>query len=176
MKKIITISLLLLAISSCASSAPAIVYENISQKGQVIRNIKVKWNKYYIMGKTEAKFCGGLTQINNIANDNNFFGPIQVEWENAKGKKLTKNLVLKKEDLPSMKKRHEPWANVFVTLYFTQDDVYLYTSDTPNLKQIEADLYKKAGLTCQEYRDREYKKKWGSRDNPVLQPGYKPFD
>lgn len=145
--------------------APAIDYENISHGGGVIKNVKVKWGKVYPLGKSEMKFCGGLSQAHWIDTASDFFGPIHIEWENAKGKKLTKDLVLTKEQLPSMRNRFNQRSkkNPTVYLYFTQDDVHLYTSDTPNLEQIREDFIKQAGLTCREYRDREYIKKWGRR-------------
>jgi hypothetical protein len=143
------------------TTTPSIEYENVSRGGEVIKNVKVKWDKVYPLGKSEMKFCGGLSQHQWIDRDSDFFGPVHIEWENAKGEKLTKDFLFTKDQLPGMKNRDK--VHAFVEFYFTQDDVYLYTSDTPNLKEIRDDLFKKAGLTCQEYRDREFIKKWGRK-------------
>lgn len=139
--------------------APGIVYENVSRNGGVVKNIEVKWNKYYLPKASNLNFCGVDSSGYNIDTYSSFFGPIHIEWENAKGQKLTKDFVFTEDQLPNMRKSRPSLSSV--KLYFTQDNVYLYTSDTANLKQIENDLYKKAGLTCQEYRDQQYIKKWG---------------
>lgn len=170
MKKgsILLLVILCLNLMGCLpKSTPGISYENFSQGGKVVRNIKVNFNKFYPLGASSLSFCGTDTSIYNIDNYDNFFGPIHIEWENAEGKKLTKDLILKKEQLPNFNKRRPGLSSV--DFYFTQDDVHLYTSDTPNLEQIEADLYKQAGLTCQEHRDRENKRLWGTTnsDDPI---------
>jgi hypothetical protein len=180
MRKILALLLFLvfgLSVASCAAkSTPAIVYENSSYGGVIVKNIKVDWGNVYPLGASSLNFCGTQYSAYDIEKDSDFFGPVHIEWENANGKKLTKDFTFTKDQLPSMRKRNRADTHVFVRLYFTQDDVHILTSDTPNLEQERADLFKKAGISCQEYRDRKYLKKWGSWDNPVLQPGYDVFD
>ena len=166
MKKIskLLLFLSLTIIVSCAKpTSPGLTYRNMSYKGALIKNIKVIWNGYRPVGASDLEFCGVHAQSYNLDRDSDFFGPVHVEWENAKGEKLSKDFVFKKEELPSMKNRHKPGLenDSYVDLYFTQNDVQHYTSDTPNLKEIRRDLYKKAGLTCQEFRDQQFLKKWG---------------
>ena len=158
---------ILTALIGCGyDRAPGIVYNNFSKGGGVVKNIKVKWNQSHLPESSSLGFCGVNANSYSI-NYKESFGPIHVEWENAKGEKINKDLVLTKEKFPNIKARKAFLSSVY--LFFTQDDVYLYTSDTPNLEQIEADLYKKAGLTCQEYRDRENKRLWGTTnsDDPI---------
>lgn len=161
--KFLCLLLVFFVFSCLPNTTPAIVYQNISYGGAVVKNIKLKWDKVNPLGASELGFCGTDAQHHWINHDSDFFGPIHVEWENAQGKKLTKDLIITKEQLPSFKKRNKPNVYSSVDLYFTQDDVYLYTSDTPNIEKIREDFIKKAGLTCQEYRDREFIKKWGRR-------------
>jgi hypothetical protein len=163
-KSVLNLSLLLMVITSCAKPiSPGLTYRNMSRNAALVKNIKVIWSDYKPLGSSRIEFCGVHSQSYNLDRDSDFFGPVHIEWENAKGQKLSKDFTFTKEQLPSMKDRFKLGIenSSYIRLYFTQDDVYLYTSDTPNLKQIEADLYKKAGLTCQEYRDQEYIKKWG---------------
>ncbi|MFT6332658.1 MAG: hypothetical protein ACJAW3_001002 [Lentimonas sp.] len=167
MRKILALFLFLvfgLSIVSCAAKiAPSIRYENDSYNGGIVRNIKVEWVKVKPLGASTLNFCGIQSGIYNIKRNSDFFGPVHIEWENAEGKKLTKDLIFTKDKLPSIRRRSLTKKHIFVELHFTQDDVHILTYDTPNLKQERADLLKKAGLTCQEYRDREYIKIYGRK-------------
>lgn len=138
--KIISVTLLvicLLSSTSCAARlAPAIEITNNSSNGKVLKNIKVNWNGFNVLGVPDLGACSEATRFHYIKN---FFGPVHAEWENAKGKKLTKDFIFKKEDLPSYKKRGRKGSKyTYVTLYFTQSDMEYYTSDNPNIKAIES--------------------------------------
>jgi hypothetical protein len=140
---------------------PSIDYGNFSYGGRAIKNVKARFNKFYPFGASELGFCATNSQSHRIDSYSDLFGPVHIEWENAKGEKLTKDLMFTKEQLPSIKSRKPFLSSVY--LYFTQSDVHLYTSDNPNIKQIREDFIKQAGLTCQEHRDREYIKKYGKK-------------
>lgn len=164
MKKMTVLLLIITCfnISACGpKDLPSIGYRNFSYGGGVIKNVETRFNKLRPVGDLKLEFCGSSSQYFTINSYDDFFGPVHIEWENAKGKKLTKGLFLTKEQLPSIK-GSKPWKSS-VYLYFTQDDVHLFTSDTPNLEQIREDFIKKAGLTCQEHRDREYIKTYGKK-------------
>jgi len=145
----------LLTTSSCSSaptSSPAIRFNNSSPSGEIIKKINVTWNGAKLLSRTgDFTNCGGGGhQSFNIYQESDFFGPVHVEWENASGKKLTKDFIFKKEDLPSYKYRHQAHVYSYVTLYFTQSDVEYYTSDNPRIKEIEEE---KAGDWIVDYID-----------------------
>lgn len=156
-------------ISSCTPiMSPSIEYENSSPKGEVVKNIDVVWNGHPLLRTSNVEVCGsGGAQVYYLKKESDFFGSIHIEWENANGKKLTKDIVFKKEDFPAFK-RSQFGSHIYhyVVLYFTQEDVEIYTSDNPNIKKIRKEkggdwmisYVKGRGQVCIE----DAKMKWGN--------------
>jgi hypothetical protein len=125
-------------INSCGSiMSPAIKYKNSSKDGALISNIKVNWNRYHLLGRpTSFGRCGGGGEQNfNLEWTSHLYGPVHIEWENAKGKKLTKDIIYRKQDFPTFTRRG-PHKYQYIVLYFDQDDVEIYASDNPRIKEI----------------------------------------
>ncbi len=130
--------------ASYVKSSPTIKLRNSTADGSLIKNIRIIWNEYELLGSrlqvgSDVGRCGLSGESFNLKHEPDFFGPVHVEWENAQGQKLTKDFVFKKEDLPSYKYRGQQDVYSYVTLYFGQSDVEYYTSDNPRIKEIEAE-------------------------------------
>lgn len=136
MRKFCIIFAATLILSSCANSylSPDIQYRNSSKDGSEIKNIKVIWNGYRLLKESgpfnACKYGGG--QSFAIKKRSDLFGSVHAEWENAKGEKISKDFIFKKEDLTS-----NPYHLSTIILFFTQSDIEYYTSDNPNIKEIE---------------------------------------
>ncbi len=136
MKKIFLV-LLLLQICSCkfVSATPNIIYVNVSPDGSIIKNIKPIWNGYHFWASSGPfTVCSGVGGgqsfiIKGFGSD--FFGPVHIEWENAKGEKVTKDFVITKKDFPGYKNNLSE-----IVLAFTQADVEYYTSDGSRIGDI----------------------------------------
>lgn len=132
--------------------SPMVSFNNFSSDGSIIKNIKVIWNGYHLLeGTYPMVVCGGGGGQNfALRNKSDLFGPVHVEWKNAKGEKITKDFIFKKSDLTSY-----PYYLSHIYLFFTQNDVEYYTSDNPNIKKIEREKsgnwvykwYEKEGVT-----------------------------
>ena len=145
--------LILLTVTSCMQElSPAVSFNNVST--QKIYNIRGTWNRYYLSGENRLAPGGGASQNFAIDDKSDFYGPVHLEWENAAGKKFTKDFVFKKEELPTyllmewqqrrIREKHEKeGGNILgdktyarVEFYFDQDGVVYYTSDHPEIEQI----------------------------------------
>ena len=130
-------------------------FTNDSANWEPVHNIEVNWNGFDIQGSgPNLNFCSGATRSHVIKD---FFGPIHAKWENARGKILTKDFILKKSDLPSYKKRHKGNTYVYVTIYFNQEDATLVTSDHPRIKEIESAKAKECIKSSDQRRKRARK-------------------
>lgn len=140
MKKILLMTCL--ALSSCASEylSPSVMFRNSSADGSQIRNIKVIWNGYRLLERSGPyDLCrAGGGQNFTLRKQSDLYGPIHAEWENAKGEKVSKDFIFKKSDMPTFK-RSRFGKHVYhkIILFFTQTDLEYYTSDNPNIKEIE---------------------------------------
>ena len=138
----IYIMLLVVFLSSCSSvMSPAFVYKNSSKNGNDIKNINVTWNGYHLLDTPSTiNLCGkgGGEQNFFLKKESDLYGLVHTEWENAKGEKISKEFIFKKEDMPTFK-RSIFGKHVYhkIILFFTQTDVEYYTSDNPRFKEIE---------------------------------------
>ena len=100
--KIITIIAALVYLSSCAKTvyAPAINFENNSHSYSPIKNVKVIWNGLRLIEESDLDVCRSSKHSIYLDEISSFFGPVHVEWENAKGEKFIKDFIFKKDDLP----------------------------------------------------------------------------
>lgn len=114
--------------------SPAMTYKNFSENGETVKNVKVIWSGTHLRTGDMGR-CSDRSEIFGVYKYSDFFGHVHAEWENAKGEKLTKDFVFKKEDLPSYKTRYK--RGVYVILYFSQTDLEYYTSDNPNIEKIK---------------------------------------
>jgi hypothetical protein len=144
--------LVLLSLSSCMQElSPSVNFRNVST--QKIYNIRGIWGRYYLSGENRLAPGGGASQNFAIDNKSDFFGPVHLEWENAVGKKFTKDFVFKREELPTYllwdfqiegldREYHRNGANgvnkgyVRVEFYFDQDGVKYITSDNPDFERV----------------------------------------
>lgn len=134
---------MILGLNSCESyySSPSVRLQNSSPDGSEIRNIQVNWNGYHLLKTSGPKnTCFGRDEQSfTLKKKSDLFGPVHAEWENAKGEKISKDFIFKKDDLPSFTKgkNYGHYEYPLIILFFTQESVEFYTSDNPNLKQIE---------------------------------------
>ncbi len=155
MKKIFL--MMCLGLSSCASAylSPSVRIQNASPDGGEIRNIEVVWNGYRLLKTTGPKnSCFGMDEQNfTLRKTSDLYGPVHAEWENAKGEKISQDFIFKKEDMPTFK-RSRFGKHVYhkIILFFTQSDVEYYTSDNPNLKEIE---WEKSGNWVNKWFEKE---------------------
>lgn len=142
-----------LALSSCASAylSPDVKYSNSSLDGSEIKNIQVIWNGYHLLdlpGPINLCGKGGGEQSFALQKKSDLYGPVHAEWQNAKGEKISKDFIFKKEDLTS-----DPYHLSTIILFFTQTDVEYFTSDNPNIKEIE---WQKSGNWINKWFEKEY--------------------
>lgn len=149
-KTLFLIILTLVVISSCSTvgsgTSPSVGITNYSQ--QLLYKIKVNWNGYYLNNKFEVSPGGGGTENFWLRKKSDFFGPITVTWQNAKGKIISKQFILTKKEFPDAYNRRK---RSIIDLYLTQDDLYYVTSDHPNFKQINSERGNQATKWFQEY-------------------------
>lgn len=136
MRKFFAALLMIIGLCSCKTYylSPSIRFQNSSLDGNEIRNIQVIWNGYRLLKESGPEnTCFGMNERSfTLAKKSDLFGPVHAEWENAKGKKISKDFIFKKEDLTS-----RPYHLSTIILFFTQSDVEYYTSDNPRIKEIE---------------------------------------
>jgi len=146
--------LTLIFLTSCMQElSPSVSFNNVSTKK--IYNLKGTWGEYYLHGQDRLVPGGGASQNFAIDNKSDFFGPVHLEWENASGKKFTKDFVFKREELPTYLlwdwqierlyreeyRRNELGTSsnkgyVRVQFYFDQEGVVYHTSDDPDFETI----------------------------------------
>ena len=179
--KIILIFIIILnfLISSCAlypPRSPAIYFSNVSN--DYIRNVKGNLNGYYLHDQTRLIPSKGASQIFNVESKKDIFGPVHLEWENASGKKFTKDFIFTKEELPTylkseweisrMKKQYKKNIRAartvedlnklrnptyfYVNFYFTQNGIEYFTSDHPDIEVIEKEKHNLAEKSFREFR------------------------
>ncbi len=153
MKKICVALAMILELSSCKTYylSPDVQYRNSSPDGSKIQNIQVIWNGYHLLERSGPyDLCrSGGGQSFTLRKKSDLFGQVHAEWENAKGKKISKDFIFKKEDLTS-----NPYHLSYIILFFTQSDVEYYTSDNPNIKEIE---WKKSSNWVNKWFEKEEK-------------------
>ncbi len=145
-----------LTINSCANSylSPLISFKNSSPEGKEIKNIQVIWNGYKLLDDPNSvNVCGrgGFQQSFTLRKKSDLFGPVHAEWENAKGKKISKDFIFKEEDLTS-----RPYHLSTIMLFFTQSEVEYYTSDNPRIREIE---WEKSGNWINKWFEEEGKRR-----------------
>ena len=118
---------------------PSISFKNASPAGEDIQNIKVNWNGYGLLSKIGPYgICqSGGGQSFYLKNESDFFGLVEVKWQNASGEIIRKSFEFKRDDLPSFDRRHKPDVYSKIILFFTQTNVEYYTSDHPNFREIQ---------------------------------------
>ncbi len=155
MRKICITLAIILGLSSCKSYylSPSVRFQNSSRDGSEIRNIQVIWNGYNLLKVSGPKdSCFGMDEQSfAVRREPDIFGPVHAEWENAKGDKISKDFIFKKDDLTS-----RPYHLSTIYLFFTQTDVEYYTSDNPNIKKIERE---KSGNWISKWYEKEGKTK-----------------
>ena len=159
MKKFCVMFVAALILGSCANAylSPSVRIQNSSPDGSEIRNIQVVWNGYYLLKESGPyNVCAwGGGQSFALRNKSDLFGPVHAEWENAKGEKVFKDFLFEKSDFPSFAKgeKYRPHEYPYIILFFTQTDVEYFTSDNPNIKEIE---WQKSGNWINKWFEKEY--------------------
>jgi hypothetical protein len=142
-----------LALSSCVQPhSPAIYFDNVSN--EYIRNITGDWNGYYLHGDTLLHSGQSSSKVFSVESKSHIFGPVHLEWENAKGEKFRKDFVFKKEELPTYAKTFGAPKNYYnyIRFYFDQDGVEYYTSDNPDIEKIEKEMQRVSEKSRSEFR------------------------
>lgn len=152
MKKFYLTLMVVLILNSCSTAvlSPSVRIQNSSPDGGQIKNIEVIWNGYRLLKTTGPKnTCFGMDEQSfALRKKSDLFGPVHAEWQNAKGEKISKDFIFKKEDLTS-----NPYHLSTIVLFFTQTDVEYYTSDNPRFKEIE---WEKSGNWVNKWFEEEY--------------------
>ncbi len=124
-KKLFPITLLIIFminVASCKSyeSSPSIWYFNMSD--DYINNIEVNWNGYYF--PKIDNYPGQSASFNfDFSHSSEFFGPVHLQWQNAKGELIKKDFIFTKDQLPNTK--HHDFDNVYI--FLRQDGMELFT-------------------------------------------------
>jgi hypothetical protein len=152
MKKFYLTLMVVLILNSCSAAvlSPSVRLENSSPDGGKIKNIQVIWNGYRLLKESGPyNVCNwGGGQSFALRKKSDLFGPVHAEWQNAKGEKISKDFIFKKEDLIS-----NPYHLSTIVLFFTQTDVEYFTSDNPRFKEIE---WEKSGNWVNKWFEEEY--------------------
>ncbi len=117
--------LVFISLVSCAPiSSPGIKFENYSYG--FIRNIKGNWNKINILGSTELNPGQSSSENFYLKSKSEIFGPVHLQWENAAGKKFTKDFIFEESQLDFDRKHGYIGKDIY--FYFTQEGVEMHIS------------------------------------------------
>lgn len=154
--------MVVMTLNSCSAAvlSPSVRLENSSPDGNEIRNIQVIWNGYHLLKESGPyNVCNwGGGQSFGLRKRSDLFGPVHAEWENAAGKKVSKDFTFKEDDFPSFAKGKSYRSNQYpqIILFFTQSDVEYYTSDNPHIREIE---WEKSGNWVNKWFEEEGKRR-----------------
>ncbi len=121
LSKILFIAIFL-NIISCATyeSSPSIWFFNMSD--DYIYEVGGKWNGQRILGQHHMN-PGDIPSENLIVkHPSDFFGPVHIEFTNAKGKLITNDFTFTKDKLPDT--RHHNFDHVYI--FLTQEGMEIY--------------------------------------------------
>jgi hypothetical protein len=144
--KIIAI-LILLNVVSCGRymSSPRIGFFNMSD--DYVYEINGRWNGYYVNGYDKLSPGGTPSLSFNVKYPSHFFGPVHLQFRNAKGELITKDFAFTKDRLPNT--RYHNFDNVYI--FFTQNGMEILTDKEgrskkhpQHLKEIENNLQRTA--------------------------------
>lgn len=129
MKKILLV-LLSLIIVSCAQTkeGPSIYFSNVSAKK--ITDIESNWAGKNLLSLPILRPGDTRSQPFNIKTTDDFFGEIRVSWNNAAGKRITREFMFNQNNLPSIS---DPTIYSYVQFYLDQDEFEILSSDAPDL-------------------------------------------
>lgn len=153
-------------IASCASyeSSPAISFFNISD--DYVYKVRGNWSGYYVLGNSQL-IPGDSPSLNLvISNASDFFGPVHLEWTNAKGELIKKDFTFTKDQLPNTK--HHNFDHVYI--FLTQDAMELFTrgqreKDSPEIQERKVkarQLSREYNAVCREKPITSLAEIWGS--------------
>ena len=126
MKHLIKLSAFLLFIVNNVAchpykTSPGITYRNYSE--DYLHNIEVNWNGYRLRGgKTNMNPGDSSGENFLLRKKSDLFGPVHIEWENAQKKKIVKDFLFTKEQMPNFSYER----NGHVSFYLTQDDLIMF--------------------------------------------------
>ncbi len=119
------LGVIFISLVSCAPiSSPRISLENDSYG--FIHNIKGNWNKINILGRTKLNPGQSSSENFYLKSKSEIFGPVHLQWENAAGKKFTKDFIFEESQLSFDRKNGYIEKNI--CFYFTQEGVETYIS------------------------------------------------
>lgn len=133
MKNKFLIIFLNLFFAACSTSliereSPAVYFSNVSPKP--ITNIKCSWVGQNVLALPSLAPGVSRSQSFNIGGEQNFFGSVNISWNNFEGEAMEKNFVLRKEHLPNFS---DSTTYNYVQIYFDQHDAEIITSDIVDL-------------------------------------------
>jgi hypothetical protein len=112
-----------LNIFSCGRymSSPSIWFFNMSD--DYIYSTNGVWNGYFVLGGSELE-PGDIPSENLILkHQSDIFGPVRLQFTNAKGELITKDFIFTKDQLPNS--RYHNFDNIYI--FLTQNGVELFT-------------------------------------------------
>lgn len=135
--------------TGCSKSifSPHVVFTNASK--DVLYNITGNWNGYLFSGHLKRYPGDSAGDTFLLRKKADLYGPIRLEWLNAKKEKIVKEIEFTREHLPNFNPRKRP----FVNFYLTQDDLKMFVSPHGILfaNEEEKNLYKQAVQFQKEY-------------------------
>ncbi len=118
--------LIFITLTSCSYPiySPSINVENASK--DKIKVTKFSWNGYrlnegYYYGYIPGQSAG---QSFILQKRSHLYGPIRIEWLNAKKEKIVKEIEFTRDHLPDFDQKKLP----FVNFYLTQDDLKMFVA------------------------------------------------
>jgi hypothetical protein len=102
--------------------SPHVVFTNASK--DVLYNITGNWNGYLLSGHLKRYPGDSAGDTFLLQKKSDLYGPIRLEWLNAKKEKIVKEIEFTREYIPNLDPRKLP----FVNFYLTQDDLKMFVA------------------------------------------------
>lgn len=134
MKNKFLIIFLNLLFAACSTSpiflkeSPAVYFSNVSPKP--VTDIRCSWVGQNVLALPSLAPGVSRSQSFNIGGEQDFFGSVNISWNNSEGEAVEKNFVLRKEHLPNFS---DSTIYSYVQIYFDQHDAEIITSDIVDL-------------------------------------------
>ena len=102
-------------------SSPGIWFFNMSD--DYIYTVRGNWSGYYVLGNTELPPGDSPSQNLILKNQSDIFGPVHLQFKNAKGELIQKDFTFTKDQLPDTK--YHNFDHIYI--FLTQDGFEIFT-------------------------------------------------
>lgn len=124
--KLITLSLVVVNTNACSvyKISPSISFRNYSE--DYIYHLKGHWNGYRLVQLDDNQYplppgSSGMESF-TLRKKSDLFGPVHIEWQNAKKEKIVKEFIFTKEQMPNFSYE----KNGHISFYLTQNDLIMF--------------------------------------------------